>query len=95
MLGEGIEPSTGLGPRRSHRRAFASYATPAKSVRHTPGEGLEPSSPVAKTGVLPLDDPGLKEANPARLERAASNSASLRSDPSELRVQRETMKYER
>ena len=51
----------------------------------TPGEGLEPSSPTSKAGALPLDDSG-RQANPARLERAPSGSASLRSDPSELRV---------
>jgi hypothetical protein len=51
----------------------------------TPGEGLEPSLPVSKTSVLPLDDPGL--TNPARLERAASGFASLRSNSAELRVQ--------
>jgi hypothetical protein len=64
--------------------------TPPRLEDRTPGEGLEPSSPVPKTGVLPLDDPGLR-ANPARLERAPSGSASLRSDPSELRVRREVM----
>ena len=59
-----------------------------ESFPPTPGEGLEPSSPISQTGVLPLDDPG-RQANPARLERAPSGSASLRSHPSELRVLRE------
>ena len=36
---------------------------------------------------LPLDHPGTPTTNPARLERAASTSARLRSHPSELRVQ--------
>ena len=35
------------------------YATPARAS--SPGEGLEPSLPAPKTGVLPLDDPGLEE----------------------------------
>lgn len=59
MPGEGIEPSAGrVGPRRPQCRAVA--FTPPRPVKLAPGEGLEPSSPVPKTGVLPLDDPGRK-----------------------------------
>ena len=70
------------------RLPFTPLQLEEESFPPTPGEGLKPSSPASKAGVLPLDDPG-RQANPARLERAASGSASLRSHPSELRVLRE------
>ncbi len=60
MLVEGIEPSRAVCPRRPRRRAFAVTPHQRNLFGLAPGEGLEPSSPVPKTGVLPLDDPGMQ-----------------------------------
>ena len=59
MLEEGVEPSRAKVPPALSTPCVCRYATPARLSPPTPGEGLEPSSPVPKTGVLPLDDPGI------------------------------------
>ncbi len=86
ILGEGVEPSTGLCPRRSRRRAFLHLRHPSPK-EPIPGEGLEPSSPVPKTGVLPLDDPGRKRTrHDSNVRPQAPQACAL--NPSELRVRR-------
>jgi hypothetical protein len=58
--GGGNRTLNGTCPRRPQRRAFA-ITPPQLTETLAPGEGLEPSSPVPKTGVLPLDDPGMSK----------------------------------
>ena len=81
------EPRAPDGDLSAARLPFTPLQLEEEPFPPTPGEGLEPSSPTS--GVLPLDDPGRTRMNLARLERAPSGSASLRSHPSELRVQRQ------
>lgn len=68
MLGEGIEPSMGFA--HGYLSAARLPFTPPQLLK-TPGEGLEPSSPVPKTGALPLDDPGLFENEPGTTRTCA------------------------
>jgi hypothetical protein len=91
MLEEGFEPSTGFScPRRSRRRAFAIYATPAFVFRlRDENSGGRTRTPTAcSKDRRPAFRRPRKETNPARLERAPSGVAGLRSDPSELRVRK-------
>jgi hypothetical protein len=94
MLGEGLEPSESLRPRRPQRRASAVSATPARADPLRARES-NPPLPVPKTGVATVRPPRKATMNPARLERAASTFARLRSDPPELRVRKQTRNAER
>lgn len=84
MLGEGIEPSMGL----AHGRLSAARLpfTPPQLGRLR-GKDSNPRLLFQRQASSLWTTPDCLRANPARLERAPSGSASLRSDPSELRVQ--------
>lgn len=89
--GGGSRTPNGLGsPRRPQRRAFA--VTPHQPKRtfgpKTPGGGLEPPQPVPKTGVLPLDDPGMRKRtrHDSNVRPQAPQACAL--NPTELRVRK-------